>query len=586
VGALSAMGAGGAVCFASGFAETAEGARQAALVAAAGDMPLLGPNCYGFVNYLDGALLWPDQQGGRRVDRGVAVVSQSSNIAINLTMQARGLPIAYVVCVGNQAQTGLAEVAAALAADDRVTALGLYVEGVGDPVAFHAMAAAAGKPIVALKAGRSAAAQAAAVTHTASLAGGDAASRAFFARCGVAEVENLTELLEALKLLHVGGPTGGRRIASVSCSGGEASLAADAGSRRDLTFPAFSAAEAEAIRAPLNELVAIANPLDYHTFIWGDEERMSACFSAVAGADVDLTLFVIDFPRADRCDPSAWGPAVAAIKRAAAAGRVAVVATMPENLPEAAAEDLAAAGVAPLCGLDDALAAAEAAAPRRIGPPPAAQKRGRGGEPRLWSEAEAKAALSAAGLAAPEGRRAETPEAAAKAAAALGGRVALKRLGLAHKTEVGAVRLGLRADDVEAAARAMGDGPYLVERMVEGGVAELILGVSRDPAYGPVMTLGFGGTEAELLGDAATLILPVAAEEAEAALRSLRLAPLLDGWRGRPKADVAAAARAAAAISAFALAHADRLEELDVNPLIVAPDGAWAADALIRMRET
>ncbi|MEM8754348.1 MAG: CoA-binding protein, partial [Pseudomonadota bacterium] len=323
VGALSAMGAGGAVCFASGFAETAEGARQAALVAAAGDMPLLGPNCYGFVNYLDGALLWPDQQGGRRVDRGVAVVSQSSNIAINLTMQARGLPIAYVVCVGNQAQTGLAEVAAALAADDRVTAIGLYVEGVGDPVAFHSMAAAAGKPIVALKSGRSAAAQAAAVTHTASLAGGDAASRAFFARCGVAEVENLTELLEALKLLHVGGPTGGRRIASVSCSGGEASLAADAGSRRDLTFPAFSAAEAEAIRAPLNELVAIANPLDSHTFIWGDEERMAACFSAVAGADVDLTLFVIDFPRADRCDPSAWGPAIAAIKRAAAAGRVA-----------------------------------------------------------------------------------------------------------------------------------------------------------------------------------------------------------------------------------------------------------------------
>lgn len=133
VAELAAMGAGGAICFASGWREAGEGGLQERLVAAAGEMPVLGPNCYGVINYLDGALLWPDQHGGRPVERGVALISQSSNIVINLTMQARGLPVAYVACLGNAAQVGLAELGAALLADDRVSALGLYVEGANDP---------------------------------------------------------------------------------------------------------------------------------------------------------------------------------------------------------------------------------------------------------------------------------------------------------------------------------------------------------------------------------------------------------------------------------------------------------------------
>src|SRR6056297_2158603 len=189
--ALALMGAGGAVCFASGFseaqAETGDGADlQARLLQAAGAMPVIGPNCYGFVNYLDGALLWPDQHGGQRCDSGVAILTQSSNIALNLTMQARGLPLA----------------------DDRVTALGLHIEGVGDLRAFEALAAEAharNKPVIALKAGRSAHAQAAAVSHTASLAGSDAGGRALLRRLGFAQVFSLTAFLESLKLVHFAG---------------------------------------------------------------------------------------------------------------------------------------------------------------------------------------------------------------------------------------------------------------------------------------------------------------------------------------------------------------------------------------------
>lgn len=588
---LSAMGAGGAVSFASGFAETDDADKQAALVAAAGDMPMLGPNCYGVINYLDGALLWPDQHGGERVESGVAIISQSSNIAINMTMAARGLPIAYMACVGNQAQTGLAEIGAALAKDDRVTAIGFYIEGVGDPAAFFEMALAAGKPIVALKAGRSEAAQQATVSHTASLAGSDAASQAFFRRAGIPLLESLPEFLETLKLLHIAGPLRGRGICSVSCSGGEASLAADAAEPRNLHFPTLTTDDEIRIAATLNEYVAITNPLDYHTFIWGDQEKLTSCFTAVMECGFDLTMFIFDFPRADRCSVADWGPATAAIKEAArrTGNKAAAVAGLPENMPEAAAKDFAAAGIVPLYGINEAMAAAEAAATcgemTRSVSAPTGPTVVSSVAARLLDEAEGKARLSAAGISVPKGVTIRFPADAAVAATTLTGPLALKRLGVAHKTEHAAVALNLSASEVEAAATGMGPGPYLVEEMVRRPVAELILGVTRDPAYGLTLTIGSGGVMAELLRDSVTLLPPVSADEAKEAILSLRLAPLLTGYRARPKADVDAAAAALAALSVYAETHSQTLDELDINPLIVTSDGAYAADALIRIRE-
>ncbi|MBL8583008.1 MAG: acetate--CoA ligase family protein, partial [Rhizobiaceae bacterium] len=201
-------------------------------------------------------------------------------------------------------------------------------------------------------------------------------------------------------------------------------------------------------------------------------------------------------------------------------------------------------------------------------------------------EASAKALLAAAGLPVPEGLRAASVQEAVAAAEKLGFPVALKALGIAHKSEAGAVRLNLRdIAAVREAAKALvplGSGLY-VERMVAGGVAELIVGVTRDPLFGAVMTLGSGGVLVELLKDSATLILPASRGEVEASLRGLKLFPLLDGFRGRPRADLAAAIDAVTGIGAFALAHAEAIAEMDINPLIVCAEGkgAWIADALI-----
>ncbi len=213
-------------------------------------------------------------------------------------------------------------------------------------------------------------------------------------------------------------------------------------------------------------------------------------------------------------------------------------------------------------------------------PPPL---KGEGSTP---DEAEAKALLRSAGLAVPQGARAASVAEAVSAAEKLGFPVALKALGVAHKSELGAVRLNLKsAQDVRAAAQALlplGSGLY-VERMVEGGVAELIVGVTRDALFGPVMTVGTGGVLVELLKDSATLLLPASRAEVEAALQGLKLYPLLTGYRGRAKADLPAAVDAILAVSRFVLEHADVIEELDVNPLIVCAEGngAWIADALL-----
>jgi acyl-CoA synthetase (NDP forming) len=597
VKALSARGAGGAVCFASGFleaeAEDSEGAGlQQRLLEAADDMSVLGPNCYGFINYLDGALLWPDQHGGQRVEKGVAIVTQSSNIAINLTMQKRALPLAYVVTCGNQAQTGLAEIGEALLEDDRVTVLGLHIEGFGDLRAFEALALKArqlGKQIVALKVGRSAQARAATVSHTASLAGGDAGAGALLARLGIPRLYDLPSFLETLKLMHVVGRLPSTRIATISCSGGEASLAADTAHGRGVSLPALNDRQRTDLRAALGPMVALANPLDYHTYIWRDVDAMTRAFSAMVDPQLAMTLLVVDFPRGDRCDPSDWE----CVTQAAIAVRqqtgqpIAIVATLPELLPEDVAEQLLAAGVVPMLGLSEAMSAVEAAGlplPELAHPLLLPTKSHP--DPDLVPEGTAKAWLARFGLRVPRSKPARSVVAARAVAADIGYPVVLKGEGIAHKTEEGAVRLNLTCgQDVSDAAVAMPTDRFLVEEMVTGAVAELLVGVVKDPAHGFVLTLAAGGTLTEIMQDSASVLLPASDAALNTALDSLRIAPLLSGYRGAPPADRAAILRAIRAVEAYVVAEAEGLEEIEINPLLCTPSDAVAADALIRRKD-
>ncbi|MGW1682509.1 CoA-binding protein [Saccharopolyspora sp. NPDC002376] len=310
---LAARGTGGVVCHASGFAEHGPDgvALQESLVDAAAGMPLIGPNCIGLLNYLDGAALWPDQHGGRRVERGVAVLTQSGNIGQNLTMQRRSLPLAQLITLGNGAVTGAAELVDALLEDPRITAIGLHLEGVDDVAALSRVglrALRAGIPIAVLKSGSSELGAQANLSHTSSLAGSDVLCDALFRRLGMARVHRVETFVETLKFLHVHGPLAGTRIASASCSGGEAALVADLAERRGLDLPPFPADTGQQLRRLLGDRVAVANPLDYHTYIWGDLPAQTTCFAELLGAGLDAHLLLVDFPRQDRCVDGPWRP--------------------------------------------------------------------------------------------------------------------------------------------------------------------------------------------------------------------------------------------------------------------------------------
>lgn len=603
---LSARGAGGAVCYASGFREAAgelvDGDDlQSALVEAAGEMPILGPNCYGFINMLDGALMWPDQHGMLRIDRGVAVLTQSSNIACNISMQQRGLPLAYLMTAGNQAQTGLADLACTVIQDPRVTAVGLHVEGFDSLASLQRLAELSRtlrKPVVMLKVGKSEAAQLATVSHTASLAGNDKVSSALLARLGLARVETLPELLETLKLLHLYGPLASNEISSMSCSGGEASLMADAGVKRNICYRALLDDQLAPLRETLGPMVTLANPLDYHTFVWGNGEKQRAAFAAMMKGGYALNLVVLDFPRLDRCDAADWLTTVNAVveARKVTGANAGIVTSMAENLPEDVALRLVQEGVVPFFGIDEALAAAEAAATigaswARPAEEPMQAVAVSAGEAITLNEDEAKRQLSAYGLPVPEGLVAISPEAAGDAAERLGFPVVVKGRGVAHKTEAGAVRLNLNSgDEVVAAAGSMAGVAqgYLVEKMAGGAVAEIIIGATRDPVAGLVMTIGAGGILVELLDDVALMTLPTSDRAISAAVGQLKVKRLLDGYRGAPRGDVAALERAIASVAAYLGANAADVEELDINPIMVLPEGEGvvAVDALIRRRIT
>ena len=593
VAQLRRLKAGGAICFASGFSEAAaEDAAaqdlQTALIEAAGEMPILGPNCYGFVNAFDGCAIWPDQHGCSRVQRGVAILTQSSNIAINLTMQNRGLPIGYMLTCGNQAQTAQTDIALQLLDDERVTAIGLHIEGFGNLRGWEALAQKArtkGVTLIALKSGVSQQAQAAAVSHTASLTGSDTGADAFLQRLGIRRARSLPVFLESLKLAHQFGPLSSNRIASISCSGGEAALAADTAQGTGLIFPPLNPRQAKDLSAALGPMVAMANPLDYHTYIWRDQAAMTQAWAAMADDEIAMTLLVSDYPRADLCDASDWECVTqAAIEATRRTGRpYAVVASLAELLPEQTAKTLMDHGVGAIHGLDHGLEALDVMSRPMAPPAEPVLLPGIDRDAELVDEQSAKLALAAHGLTIPPSVVVTDRSTAGQAAADIGFPVALKTLGLAHKTGANGLALGLTTRaEVEVAAPRLADGPLLVERMVAGTLVEVLVGVTRDPAHGFVLTLGAGGTMTDVLRDRASLLIPATRAEVTARLKDLNIAPLLEGFRGNPPVDLDALLAAIDAVQAYVLANAERVEEVEINPLICTQDNAIAADALIR----
>ncbi len=611
VSRLKAIGAGGAVCYTAGFGETGdEGVRlEVALVEAAGELALVGPNCYGIINYLDRVALWPFAHGGSCPGYGAAIITQSGMLSSDLTMSQRSVPFAFMVAAGNQSVVTLEDFVDVLSAHPGVRAIGLHIEGIRNVRRFSEVALRAldaNVPIVALKTGTSRIGARLTVSHTGSLSGADDLYQALFDRLGVIRVSTPAQLLETLKFLCVAGVPGGNRIAGLTCSGGAATMLADHGEDIGLEFTDPTEPTVKRLTEHLPYTATVSNPLDYTTPIWGIPERTQPVFEAMLADGYDAAVIVQDYPLAglDESKPSYINDARVFVTTTRAAGvPAAVCSTLPENIDQGTREMLVANGVAPMQGLHETLEAIAGgtwygckrerirSGVVALGPVFVARDSGE-----FIDERQGKMRLEAAGIQVPDGRVTDACG-APTAAAEIGFPVAVKMLGerLSHKTDAGAIALGLASRAaVETAiaqireavrrydAAAVSDR-FLIEEMIAPPLAELLVDVRADSQFGFAMTLASGGVFTELVSDAVTILLPAGESDVRDALRRLKVSRLLGGFRGRPRADPAVLVSALTHLADHVHGFSDRIVEVEINPLFVLRDRVCAVDVLMRV---
>jgi acetate---CoA ligase (ADP-forming) len=558
------------------------------------------------------------------VPGSVALVSQSGNVAVNALATRRGLRFHTVVSCGNSVAVDPAEWTSALAQDEGVHAIALYLEADGDGALLcEALAECAerGVGVAVLKVGESAAGAAAAMAHTGAVAGDQRVFRALVEEAGAAWAEDVHDLLELAKATAVRSKpprlkgsdplsrsgldlAGG--LAVLTCSGGDSALAADECARLGLRLPALADDTAARLRDLLPEAATVGNPLDYTALIWGDLERLRDIVVTV-GADPSIDRVLVFYDQAtdaeaeDSGRAASWAAVREGIRLGAEASAVPVMvsSTLPELLDETAAIKFMDAGVPAVAGLRTGLACAAAltrppADPARLRDIANATRAARtpsgpaalgGDNGRRWlSEHEAKELLRSAGIPVVEGRLVAGEDDAVVALLELGGHVAVKLSApsLQHKADLGALLLNVATEEaVRAAHRRLvalevEESGVLVERMAVPG-AELLIAARAD-AVVPCLVFAAGGAWTELLGDASIVPLPASAERVEEAILGLRAAPMFRGGRGATAFDVPAAARLGVAAGELLLDQG--LELLELNPVLVHEQGAVAVDAV------
>ena len=606
---LSARGCPAAIVLASGYSETGQAGdqRQQRLIEAAGSMRLLGPNTIGLVNLTDNIVLSPS--GALEMDHfplgAIGVVSQSGGILGSVLSRAaaRGIGLSKLISTSNEVDLGLADFIDHLADDAATSVIALYIESVRHPDRFRAAclkAARANKPVVAFKIGRSEAGARAAVSHTGAMAGSDRMYDAFFRQLGVIRVQHFADLLDVPAALATGRRLAGSRVAILTSTGGAGTLVSDELGLSSFETPAPDANTAAALRA-LNtgtEAVLDRNPIDVTLAGLRPDLLRGAIKTLLASPTYDaLTIIVGSSGLAQPelmagalqdCLPASDKPVLAYVSPHAP--EVARLLTQ-RGVPAYFAAESCAAAFAALRHAREFQVADDVFPPVMEVAAPATSMTG------SLDEAQAKQLFAQHGIPGVQEQVVTTIEQAQSAAHTLGDRVVLKVLSshITHKSDVGGVAVGVLAQDIPARMQEMADAVlastgqrpdrYLVQQMVTGGT-ELILGLHRD-ALGTAVLLGMGGVTAELFQDTCLRMLPpqggLSRDDALSMLHELKTWPLLDGYRGRPKADVSALIDAIVAFSTLAAQWGERLVEAEINPLFVLPQGqgVLAADGVV-----
>lgn len=610
-------GVSGAVVLSAGFSEA--GPHGAALedelteLAADRGLTLLGPNAIGFVN-TSGPTAAAAMPIHEAIAPGpVAILLESGGLAgsvLNMA-QARAIGLSHIIAMGNQAAISTADVLEYLIRDEATACIALFLESVRDPARFRVAARDAidaGKPIVVLKAGRSAAGERTALAHTGAVAGDAEVTRAALASLGMVVVDSLEDLLTTAGLLGSQRSALGRRLAVVAASGGACELIADRATDLGLELPPFPPQTAAGLKQDLPGFSHVANPLDVTGYVVVDpmlQIRALERIAAGAAGHYDQIVFQTLAPKAHHAGQQYAAERYQQLADVIGASPVPVLVQVASgfDLTGFPAELSQRFGLHMLDGIEHGMTAIghavrwhegrrwlAAKGPAALVPRAARAGAAPLGAAGVWGEARARDLLAGYGVPLVPALDAADEEQAAAAAARFGGPVVLKAAadGLAHKSEAGGVALDLRTErEVRAAARRLlhqAPGRLLVSPMRAGGV-ELLVSVRQDTTWGPVLTVGLGGIWVEVYRDVQLAPLPVDAADVERMLGRLRGAALLSGGRGRAPVSRPAAVAAISAIAAAAERLGDAVEVIEVNPLLVSAERAEALDALVVWRE-
>ena len=586
---------------ANGYADGDEGGkalqRKLTAIARARNIAVAGPNNLGLVNVLDRKAMWTPRYFTPIAEGPVAVISQSGSIGIVLSEDERKLGFAYLITTGNEAVVTVADYLSHVASDDRVGVILLFLETVRDPALFAQAARkalASGKRIVALKLGRSETGRALVQAHTGSLAGEDRLYDAYFRALGVSVVRDLDEMLETAVVFAADRrPPPSRHFVPVTLSGGEAALMGDLGTELGITYDKLPSETLARLRPAFPPYSSVGNPLD----AWGlgfNPDRFRIVLRALLDDPSIGTIgFSVDAPGQGGGDvPYACIMAEACLEAQTDKRLVFFNNTAGTGVNAEVRAILDRGRIPYLSGMRPALAAIARLIDTATPPPPAIEVPAV--SPLPTEETGCFAALREAGVPMVAAEAVATEADAVAVATRFGFPVVLKGVAphLPHKTELGLVRLGL--SDATAVARAFAElhailrahakegvaGSVVVQAMAPPGV-ELILGATNQRGFGSFILAGPGGVLVEINAQASVRLGPVDPDTAHAMLRETAAGKLLAGVRGRPACDIDAAARAIAAFSRLAAAHADTYAALEINPLIVTQDGAIGVDLLL-----
>ena len=607
---LVKIGAGGAVCYSAGFGEIGSNGKvlETKLSTIADNMPIIGPNCYGFINYLDNVALWPFAHGGTSLGYGAAIITQSGMLSSDITMTDRSIPLTHMISVGNQASVTIEDLIEIVCENPKVRAIGIHIEGIKNIRKFHDAALKALKknvPIIALKTGTSAIGEKLTATHTGSLSGEDRLYNALFERVGVVRVSSPILFLELLKLICVSGVPENNTLVAFTCSGGGATMIADYAEKIGILLPGYAGPVRKAIENLLPEIATVSNPLDYTTPIWGDAKKTTPVFlTAMREAKAATALLLQDYPTEglDQSEILYTNDAYAFINAAKALKIPAIIcSTFPENMKKSIRDDFLKNKIAPMLGLEDALNSIKLASEYKFKQREARQisvkpllKAPEQINLEYLNEFDSKSVLKQFGISVPRGQRVSSTH-IQETTISLQFPVVLKLLNnkITHKTEYGAICKNIKSrDELIQATNEMCnrlkkilkndfDDKFLVEEMLPNPVVEMIVGIEAKPQFGYSLLLGTGGIQAEVIDDTISILMPTSKDEIIKSIKKLKLYKLMDNFRSNKAVNLNKLAADIVQISSLISQESQHFSSVEINPLFVYETSTFAVDAVI-----